>query len=568
VRRLGLANNALDAAGIEHVARYLSGGTCIGLDLSGNDLGGQLKVLAASINKRNPVWALSMADCGLAAGDMGALLPVLAQLEAFRFLDISHNQDLCQTEPSSIALLRKYLPKLRGLKRIHLADVAITYEQAVCLIEILPDIAELSCIKLSGNAALVKLADAQSPQEQEEACALYASLLTATKLSQSIVLVDIEVPSEQSSDVVKAMAKQVVAYCLRNMERLPVAEGGAGVAPTTATSSQNESVDGAAHGRIPNVMYDLVDLDAENDGDEPDDAYMIGGTGVAKALYCFLNNNHVAADSRRPSAEFIRGDEGAMSPRSTSSHPKIVPPTKAKELSKQLLTGARKIRNRIQPALARVSADPEADQQHFRRLEFLDQTLQSIINRFEDEFPETRLPSSPPLSVATVSTQTSQNPAELALPPSEDEEDIAPLDGSSGSGGGGVLHIIRPLSRTNSTISQTSRAHVEEEGRAHRAGHRLRQDMSKLGPEYYDMLLSGVEEVATGPLHLRMLEDLLDELGPEISALKAEKGAVGTFKEHRDMIQERMRDVDPDHWRLFKESQEKARANLDGQAVA
>jgi hypothetical protein len=84
----------------------------------------------------------------------------------------------------------RYLPKLRGLKRIHLADVAITYEQAVCLIEILPDIAELSCIKLSGNAALVKLADAQSPQEQEEACALYASLLTATKLSQSIVLAE------------------------------------------------------------------------------------------------------------------------------------------------------------------------------------------------------------------------------------------------------------------------------------------------------------------------------------------------------------------------------------------
>jgi hypothetical protein len=107
VRRLGLANNGLDAAGVGHVARYLSGGKCIGLDLSGNELGGRLRVLAGSINKRNPVWALSMADCGLAASDMGALLPVLAQLEAFRFLDISHNQDLCQAEPSSIALLRK-----------------------------------------------------------------------------------------------------------------------------------------------------------------------------------------------------------------------------------------------------------------------------------------------------------------------------------------------------------------------------------------------------------------------------------------------------------------------------
>ena len=54
---------------------------------------------------------------------------------------------------------------------------------------------------------------------REEACALFASLMTATRVSETIVAIEIEVPSAGSSEVVKALASQVVAYSLRNMER-------------------------------------------------------------------------------------------------------------------------------------------------------------------------------------------------------------------------------------------------------------------------------------------------------------------------------------------------------------
>ena len=477
----------------------------------------------------------------------------------------------------------------------------MTYEQAVCLIEILPDLIDLSCIKLSENTALTKLADAQNPQEQEEACALYASLLAATKLSQSIVLVDIEVPSERSSDVVKAMAKQVVAYCLRNMERLPVAQGGAGAAmpermtattttnttpmtpPTTAASATAPRIDSpdssSSQTRIPNFMSDLVDLDEGDEGQEPDDGYMIGGTGVAKALGCFLNNNSNDDDdddhhhkdddknkndnkSRPSSGEFVPSDGSATTPRPLSSpaQARVVPPAKAKELSKQLLTAARKIRMRIQPALAKLSADPCADEHHHRRLVFLDQTLQSIIKRFEDEFPDTRLPEQ-----ASQQRQQQQDPTQLALPLSDDEKDTttAAQEGSGGDYGSDTLVPIHPLSRTNSIISQTSRAHVEEEGRVHRAGHQLRQGVLTEQYRFCDTLLGGhgqgSDDTDADPFLVRTLEAMLEDLG--LGGPMAEKGAVRTFREHRRDIAERMRHMDPDHWRLFAESQEKARAN-------
>ena len=53
----------------------------------------------------------------------------------------------------------------------------------------------------------------------------------------------------------------------------------------------------------------------------------------------------------------------------------------------------------------------------------------------------------------------------------------------------------------------------------------------------------------------------IDDIG--LSALVREKGAVVAFAENRLDIARRMRDVDPEHWRLFKESQEMARANVD-----
>lgn len=108
VRRLGLAHNNLDGQGISHVARYISSGICEGLDLAGNDLRGRMEMLAAALEKNSRVWALSLAGCNLEPSSLYKILPVLATMEDFRFIDLSHNHDLFHSRPSAVGLLRRY----------------------------------------------------------------------------------------------------------------------------------------------------------------------------------------------------------------------------------------------------------------------------------------------------------------------------------------------------------------------------------------------------------------------------------------------------------------------------
>ncbi len=225
------------------------------------------------------------------------------------------------------------------LKRIHLADVAMNSEQAIALAEILPEVRGLCHINLLQNTELTKLADARTEAAQEEACALFASLLAATRVSTSIVAVDIDVPTEESGEIVRAMAKQVVAYCLRNMANLPVSALGTHAAPLP----EPEYPDVIQH----LVGHDAMILDEPDDIDAaPDDDYVIGGTGVVKALTCCLKNR--GDDSRRQSGELARDAE--------TGAPARIPSGKAKDMSKHLLGSARKIRHRLQPALARARA--------------------------------------------------------------------------------------------------------------------------------------------------------------------------------------------------------------------
>jgi hypothetical protein len=243
---------------------------------------------------------------------------------------------------------------MRSLKRIHFADCAMSSEQAIALAEIMPEIPGLAHISFLENPEIARLTDATTEEGQEEACALFASLLAATRISHSLVCVDIEVPSEQSSDLVKAIAKQVVAYCLANLERLPVSELAA------AAQAQSENFSARNEPEYPDVLQHLVGHDALNPTDPesdvdtaPDDDYVIGGTGVVKALACCLNNR--GDESRRQSGEFIRDVEtGIPTPQRTK-----LPAGKAKDMSKHLLLSARKIRLRLQPAIIKAKAASE-----------------------------------------------------------------------------------------------------------------------------------------------------------------------------------------------------------------
>jgi len=351
--RLGLANNHLTREGLEHVARYLQAGKCEGLDLGGNDLREDLHLLAKALDDKSPLYALSLADCNLTPSSLGVLFPALVTLPNFRFIDLSHNHDLFSTQPDALSLLRTYLPQFPILKRIHLADVEMSSEHAIALAEVLPESPSLAHLNILENPQLSTLASAKDEASQEEACALYASLMVAVRVSESIICIDIEVPSQDSSEIVKALAKQVVAYSLRNMERGPVAEAYAAAAGATA-----EPHGGEKQVAVPDILLHLVghvEGFAENHNDEepaPDDDYIVGGTGVVKALGVCLGNR--TADYRRQSPDMSPERSGSVTPQQVLKGANVTK-GKAKEMSKDLLGSARKIRARLQPALVRES---------------------------------------------------------------------------------------------------------------------------------------------------------------------------------------------------------------------
>jgi hypothetical protein len=461
------------------------------------------------------------------------------------------------------------------LKRIHLTDVSMTPEQAIALAEILPDTPSLAHINIMNNPKLAALATAKGEAAQEEACALYASLMAAVRVSKTIICVDIEVPSSDSSEIVKALAKQVVAYCLWNMERGPVAE------ISEAAAALSEPHGGPKEVAVPDVLLHLVGhvegFQENHDDDEPapDDDYVIGGTGVVKALGICLRNR--GNDSRRPSADRTFSDisdspSGSATPRTPVSS------GKAKQMSTNLLGSARKIRARLQPSLVKEARS--GDQANYRkstpvvtpsiklniteRLLFLDRTLEGMIKRFEDEFPETRLTptvTTPPLPDQMVQISPTESldlhnglethgsdtePAFAEAPLSEDEY-------------GGVRPV---LSRHNSDVSLASRALSLEEGRMHRFGQKFRREILKPEGEDHEHGTTGLED---HPLHLKMLRSLVEGLGGEEIRRKLEaQGQDAVLEElanDASILRKELIEQDPDGWKRFSDSMEVAQRN-------
>ncbi|PMD15536.1 cell wall biogenesis protein-like protein Mhp1 [Hyaloscypha hepaticicola] len=558
LRRLGIAGNNITPEGMQHVARYIRDGKCEGLDLGGNDLKNQLGVIADALTENNALYALSLADCNLTPESLWALFPALAKLKNFRFIDLSQNHGLFDSEPTALSLLRRYLPKLPTLKRIHLTDVSMTPEQAIALAEILPESPNLAHVNIMENPKLAMLSDARDEANQEEACALYASLMAAVRVSKTIICIDIEVPSPESSEVVKALAKQVVAYCLWNMERGPVAE------ISQAAAAISEPHGGEKEVAVPDVLLHLVGhvegFHENHDEDEPapDEDYVIGGTGVVKALGICLRNR--VNDTRRPSADraFSDSPEGG----SGSATPRSPLPSggKAKDMSKNLLGSARKIRARLQPALVKESRT--GDRNSYQRLLFLDQTLEGMIKRFEDEFPETRLPSSvtspplPDMGLASPAESLELNggaeshisdtePALAEAIASDDEEGLRPV-----------------LSRHNSDVSLASRALSQEEGRMHRFGQQFRRDMVNPDIEHGPTSTPGSQDQ---PMHMKLLRAMVEGTsGEEIKNRILNEGEESIIRElsnEASELRQVLKEQDPEGWVKFVESQEAAMRN-------
>lgn len=111
LKRLGLAENNIDAEGMAHVARWLKTGVSEGLDLGCQSLEDHLETIADALNscESNPLFALSIANCDLTAESLWTLFPTLAKLKNFRFIDLSMNHKLFTQKPNAVYMLRKYV---------------------------------------------------------------------------------------------------------------------------------------------------------------------------------------------------------------------------------------------------------------------------------------------------------------------------------------------------------------------------------------------------------------------------------------------------------------------------
>ncbi|USW48181.1 Putative leucine-rich repeat domain superfamily [Septoria linicola] len=568
INRLGFAGNHLDDEGLEHILHWLRSGVCGGLDLGGNDLRNKLGLIADALNMRTgtPLWALSFAGCNLDTASIKVLFPVLVQLPNFRFIDLSHNPDLCGQDNTTISLLRRYIGQLKYMKRIHLADVGMSSKQAIALADVLPEGPQLAHINILENPRLSALASAKDEESQEEACALYASYMAAVRVSNTLICIDIDVPSADNSEVVKALAKQVVAYSLRNMERFALAEATGALVTADATTSLTQPHGGEKQVKeiaVPEVLMHLVghaegSSDNHDDDDPaPDGDYIVGGTGVVKALQYVLGEK--ADDLRRSSIPSTPSGTRPSRPGSSAGLGEEEQRGKAKKMSKNLLDSARKIRARLQPALAKEAAN--GDDMAYRRLSFLDQTLQSMIQRFEEEYPETRLAPPPKTSSMTSSTDAP------TLPPIKTGDINGKLTDDEDELDEDELGSFRPaVSRHNSDVSLAARALGMEEGHLHRLGQRIRREVvdSPLASVDADEVVapwSKEEEAA----RLRALQGKLEAIsGPELKSLVEHDGwdsalrKVGANMNDLRILQEQ----DPRAWEEFKESQMKARMNL------
>ncbi|KAM3415271.1 hypothetical protein BST61_g8801 [Cercospora zeina] len=564
--------NQLDDEGLQHILHWLQSGVCGGLDLGGNDLRGKLGVIAEALGARGgaPCWGLSFAGCNLDSASVKVLLPALVQLPNFRFIDLSHNPGLCGEDNGTISLLRRYIGQLKYLKRIHLADVGMSPKQAIALADVLPEGPQLAHINILENPELSALANAKDEADQEEACALYASYMAAVRVSTTLICIDIDVPSPDNSEVVKALAKQVVAYSLRNMEQFAIGEATdtSALATTNAVASLSKPHGGEKQIKevaVPDVLMHLVGhgegYPEDHDGDDPapDGDYIVGGTGVVKALQYVLGEK--ANDLRRTSVpDTPPGNRSSRPGSSAGLAGDEEQRGKAKKMSKNLLDSARKIRARLQPALGKAAASGDA--MTYRRFGFLDQTLQSMIQRFEEEYPETRLAPPSPKAASTASSNDVR--VTPALQTSDPGDRVSDDDDELDEDEAGTFRPV--VSRHSSDVSLAARALGMEEGHLHRLGQRMRREVVEqpLTPADGGNVVtrwSKEEEAARLDTMRHQLEAIS---GPEMKYLVEHDGwdsalrKVGANMSDLRTLQEQ----DPKAWEVFKEAQWKASMNV------
>ena len=349
ISRLGLAKNHLDLQAIQHVARYVQSGSCKGLDIGGNDISNSIDILANSMNEKTPLWALCVADCNMSPETLSKLMPHFLTLPDFRFLDISHNRNLFSTEPSALHTLTKYMPQMKCIRRIQLNDTGMSPQQAIAIANTIPEVRNLNHVSFLENPEIRKLASCKDIEDQEESCAFYASLMWAARISKTLMAVDVEEPTADMNEVIRALYKQTIAYAFRNIDRYTSAEA---MTSSDPYGDIPDEIDPSKDVQTPEILAHLVghgDADAyqvdEHEPMAPDQDYIVGGTGVVKALGYVLNQR--GQDSRRVSMAV----SGNVTPTQVTTEQQKASKKKAREMALNMLGSARKIHCRIRHAM-------------------------------------------------------------------------------------------------------------------------------------------------------------------------------------------------------------------------
>lgn len=224
-------------------------------------------------------------------------------------------------------------------------------------------------------------------------------------------------------------------------------------------------------------------------------------------------------------------------------------------MSKNLLETARNIRTRIQSALVRE--DRAGNETNYRRLQFLDFTLHRMIQRFEDEYPETRVFRPVPKTAPDSSSQHSGDSANGSGTNSGGQLNLNIIDNENAIDDEDTEHYAIGLSRASSMTSLHSRAMTSEEGHVHRLGQNLRRDfLSPSIDQADDDDSSGLDDV-----YIAALREKLDRLHEEQerSSLLADK----TFEELGSTVDDlwATQRQDSEAFEKFKQSQIAAQIN-------
>lgn len=195
------------------------------------------------------------------------------------------------------------------------------------------------------------------------------------------------------------------------------------------------------------------------------------------------------------------------------------------------------------------------------RLKYLEKTLQGIIDRFEDEYPETKVPELSLVGKGVPRVQKDEaraSKSSIHIGPERTPQSAEIVHNDSDSDTNSTKES--PLdSRRASDLSFASRALAIEEGRVHRFGQQVRRDILQAPQAPHPVLNpdANAGEVTEPPYVTALREKLATLSGDEIRELVVKRGWEETVKMIGDNAEElsRLEKEHPEEFRAFREAQ-------------